>query len=336
MLLKVGELAKSTGMTVRTLHHYDAIDLLKPSAHSDAGYRLYNRDDIARLHAIQALRQVGLPLNEIGNLLSGKQEPLPMIIQQQITLLEQQIEQASELCGRLQILQTNLVDGKEPDMKEWLAMLASMSAYGKYFTAAELKKIFESWRLTEARWKPLIADIRTAMQRGIDPKSLEIQPLARRWMELSVRWMKGDFELMKRWQSMYLQEPAAKGRMGVEVELIHYINQAVDLRLAALLKFFTQEELERFNFEVEDDWNALADDVRKFIRKKTSLKSKAVRDAVHRFARLLDLTVNHDPAMREKFTTAYGLDPVLQAGSFFDREMRDFMRSAWMAVNTPA
>lgn len=50
MLLKVGELAKRTGLTVRALHHYDAIKLLCPSARSAAGYRLYNRADIERLY----------------------------------------------------------------------------------------------------------------------------------------------------------------------------------------------------------------------------------------------------------------------------------------------
>ena len=46
MLLKVGELAKQTGLTVRALHHYDDIGLLQPSVRSDAGYRLYTRKDI--------------------------------------------------------------------------------------------------------------------------------------------------------------------------------------------------------------------------------------------------------------------------------------------------
>lgn len=48
MKLKIGELAKRSGLTVRALHHYDSIGLLCPSARSEAGYRLYNRDDIAR------------------------------------------------------------------------------------------------------------------------------------------------------------------------------------------------------------------------------------------------------------------------------------------------
>lgn len=49
MALKIGELARRTGLTVRALHHYDAIGLLTPSARSDAGYRLYNDADVARL-----------------------------------------------------------------------------------------------------------------------------------------------------------------------------------------------------------------------------------------------------------------------------------------------
>ena len=62
MQLKVGELARSTGLTVRTLHHYDEIGLLKPSDRSESGYRLYSQQDVARLHAIQAMRHLGLAL----------------------------------------------------------------------------------------------------------------------------------------------------------------------------------------------------------------------------------------------------------------------------------
>jgi DNA-binding transcriptional MerR regulator len=65
-MLKVGELAALANLTVRTLHHYDSIGLLQPSARSDAGYRLYDRDDVARLHQIQALRAFGMSLSDIG------------------------------------------------------------------------------------------------------------------------------------------------------------------------------------------------------------------------------------------------------------------------------
>jgi DNA-binding transcriptional MerR regulator len=50
VLLKVGELASRAGVTVRALHHYDRIGLLKPSARAASGYRLYNRADVATVH----------------------------------------------------------------------------------------------------------------------------------------------------------------------------------------------------------------------------------------------------------------------------------------------
>ena len=87
MLLKVGELARRSGLTVRTLHHYDSIGLLKPSGRSDAGYRLYNRDDVARLHQVQALRRFGMTLADIGHFLAKPDTSLPDLIARQIDAL---------------------------------------------------------------------------------------------------------------------------------------------------------------------------------------------------------------------------------------------------------
>ena len=64
--LKVGELARRTGLTVRTLHHYDAIGLLRPSLHTEAGYRLYTAGDIARLQQVISLRQLGFGWTRSG------------------------------------------------------------------------------------------------------------------------------------------------------------------------------------------------------------------------------------------------------------------------------
>jgi len=80
MLLKIGELAKCSGLTVRALHHYDHIGLLTPSTRSDLGYRLYNQADIARLHRIQALRKFGLSLADIGSYLTRPDLPLATVV----------------------------------------------------------------------------------------------------------------------------------------------------------------------------------------------------------------------------------------------------------------
>lgn len=65
---KVGQLARLTGLTVRTLHHYDQLGLPRPSARTPSGHRLYDEQDIRRLYRIMALRELGLPLEVIGDL----------------------------------------------------------------------------------------------------------------------------------------------------------------------------------------------------------------------------------------------------------------------------
>lgn len=80
-MLRVGELAARAGLTVRALHHYDSIGLLVPSARSDAGYRLYDRNDVARLHQIQALRKFGMALagTRLGNRGGGVGRRSPLV-----------------------------------------------------------------------------------------------------------------------------------------------------------------------------------------------------------------------------------------------------------------
>ena len=63
--MKIGDLAKQTGVSVRTLHYYEEIGLLSPSHRTETGYRLYAEDDIIRLQQIVSLRQIGFSLAQI-------------------------------------------------------------------------------------------------------------------------------------------------------------------------------------------------------------------------------------------------------------------------------
>jgi len=70
--LPVGQVAETFGVTVRTLHHYDAEGLVVPSARTPAGYRLYTDADLARLATVVTYRRLGLPLSEVRALLDGE------------------------------------------------------------------------------------------------------------------------------------------------------------------------------------------------------------------------------------------------------------------------
>ena len=72
LAMKVGDLAKQTGVSVRTLHYYDEIGLLSPSGRTETGYRLYAKDDIIRLQQIVSLREIGLSLDEIRGCLEQR------------------------------------------------------------------------------------------------------------------------------------------------------------------------------------------------------------------------------------------------------------------------
>lgn len=130
MLLKVGDLAKRCGLSVRMLHHYDAIGLLTPSARSDSGYRLYDKTDIARLHQIQALRRFGMSLAEVGAFLASPEASIARVVERQLQMLAQQIEQANVLRDRLLRLQGQLARGEEPELAEWLTTLEWMTMEG--------------------------------------------------------------------------------------------------------------------------------------------------------------------------------------------------------------
>jgi phosphoribosylaminoimidazole-succinocarboxamide synthase len=98
----IGELASSTGLTVRTLHHYDRIGLLVATERTRSGYRLYGRKEVQRLYRILALRQLGLTLNEISTALDGDSANLQHLIARQLDEVQRQLKVGRELEHKLQ------------------------------------------------------------------------------------------------------------------------------------------------------------------------------------------------------------------------------------------
>ena len=100
-LLTVGDVARLSGVTVRTLHHYDRIGLVTPSGRTRAGYRLYGEGDLDRLHAVLGYRELGFALEQITDLLDGTADPLSHL-RHQHGLVRSRIEQLQRLLRGLE------------------------------------------------------------------------------------------------------------------------------------------------------------------------------------------------------------------------------------------
>ena len=107
----VKEVSRLTGVSVRTLHHYDAIDLLKPSRVTEAGYRLYDDTALRRLQTILLFRELQFPLKEIREILDSPGFDPMEALQQQIHLLELQRQHLDKLISHArQIQKTGVID----------------------------------------------------------------------------------------------------------------------------------------------------------------------------------------------------------------------------------
>jgi DNA-binding transcriptional MerR regulator len=194
---KVGELARQTGLSVRTLHYYDQIDLLTPSHHTGTGHRPYSTGDVARLQQIKSLRQLGLSLEEVRDCLGRPDFSPQRVIQLHLARLREQIALQQRLCDRLEALAIHFSSAEEVSVEEFLQTIEVMNMIEKYYTPEQLKQFEEVGKQVgpeeiqaiQEAWTPLLAEVRA--NRGLDPASPAAQALGRRWEELTERTMRG-------------------------------------------------------------------------------------------------------------------------------------------------
>ena len=106
--IKVGELARRTGLSVRALHHYDEIGLLSPARRTASGHRLYGREEVERLQQIASLRHIGLSLEQIGECLEGAEYTLDRVLEMQLERLDDELRAQRRLRDLIQGLRDRL------------------------------------------------------------------------------------------------------------------------------------------------------------------------------------------------------------------------------------
>lgn len=129
---RVGELAKQTGLSVRTLHYYDQIGLLVPSRNKGNGHRLYTGTDIVRLQQIIALKHLGYSLYDIKEFLQGTDYSPGRVINLHINQLREHIKNQQNLCRRLEIISENLQSQKKVTAEQFIEIIAAVKSAEKY------------------------------------------------------------------------------------------------------------------------------------------------------------------------------------------------------------
>ncbi|RKN85938.1 MerR family transcriptional regulator [Paenibacillus ginsengarvi] len=125
---KVGELAKLTRLTVRTLHYYDQIGLFSPSGQTESGHRLYSEADLSRLHHILSLKELGLSLEEIKSVMDGGHIGPLEIVNLQIERIQEQIKLEQKRLEQLRHV-SKLMQGKaEVTADHFISLLQTMKA----------------------------------------------------------------------------------------------------------------------------------------------------------------------------------------------------------------
>lgn len=111
-LLKVGELAKAVGKTVRAMHLYEELGLLKPASRSDGGYRLYSEEAVARCRWIAKLQDMGFSLTDVQGFVRQWEDARsgPDGMKRVRRVFEQKLEETRETINKMQSLEKDLID----------------------------------------------------------------------------------------------------------------------------------------------------------------------------------------------------------------------------------
>jgi DNA-binding transcriptional MerR regulator len=234
---RIGALAKVAGVTVRSLHHYDELGLLMPSERTEAGHRVYDARDVERLYRLLALRNLGLPLEEIGVLLDGE-DGVVDTVRNHLARVERQAEVLDALKTRLARLLAALEAG-DSTAEEIREALEAMSMFEKYYTPEQLQQLEERRRSlgddeikqVEAEWKELYAQVRAHRTNGTDPSDPAVQALVTRSGELIQMFTGGDPGIAASLKRMYEQEGPQRASRGVaDPEDLAYLEKARSIR----------------------------------------------------------------------------------------------------------
>jgi DNA-binding transcriptional MerR regulator len=206
--LTVAQVAALTGVSVRTLHHYDAIGLVVPAARSDAGYRLYGATQLERLRAVLVWRRLGIPLREVERLLDerGGAADRAAVLRRQLDLVRERRRELDGLATALEQALETIGDDEEANVATDEEIIGALDGFDPseheqevqerwgdteaYRQSARRTKAYgaEDWRRIKAEGAAVHERLEAAFDAGLDPTGDEAVELAEAWRAHVTRW----------------------------------------------------------------------------------------------------------------------------------------------------
>jgi DNA-binding transcriptional MerR regulator len=211
-LRRIKAFADDAGVSVRTLHVYDRLGLLKPAELSESGYRLYGEPELERLEHILAVRFVGFSLDQIKELLQGSNRPLADALRMQREVIARRKRRLELALAAIDEAERALAGNAHADRWQTLHSVIEVFImqndwdWTQEYYFEEARRKIEERRLDTPReivergerdWAALLAEVEAAASSGVDPSGEPAQALARRWRDLLAQFTQGDADVQR-------------------------------------------------------------------------------------------------------------------------------------------
>ncbi len=334
MLIQAGVLARRAGITVRTLHHYESIGLLIPSARSAAGYRLYNLADVKRLHMIQVLTKAGMALAAITEHLARETRSLDTLLTEQITLLDKQMRNIQTLRDQLLTLRNGVSCGAEPDLECWLQTLELMKMYDRWFSKEELRELpfAADDQARSNAWLEMVENVRYLMQINCPVDDPQAMALATRWMTRLEEDTAGRPDFLTRLNEMHVLEPQMRQQTGIDEKIIDYITRSfAESKLAIWQRYLSPEEMafsRAHYFDRLMEWPPLVARLHKATAAALDPNSDEAQALAENWLTLFQSYAGTSPHTQQKFRLAMQEEPHLMKGTWMTPEVLGWLQGA--------
>lgn len=198
----IGDLAKASGVTVRTLYYYDEIGLVPASDRTSAGHRRYTGDDVRRLYRVRALAQLGLSLDEVATVLDRDTEDLTALrdlLHAQLADLDGRQRQLTAVRHRVTGLLDQLTGETMPEPAEFLATLELAAPFHEHLTDEQRDALVrrraelgaDTVDALRSEFLTIVAELRQHVAAGTPVEDPGVRELAARWRHIGETFRTG-------------------------------------------------------------------------------------------------------------------------------------------------